>query len=96
MSKNISREGTVFEIDKEYMPYLYLAISAAKDSGFNVEKSYVEFNLRFLDGQRCYEIRFFYKKITEDNWMDGYEYGSDINIIMDIKLKKVLHVYHSK
>lgn len=96
MSKNISREGTVFEIDKEYMPYLYLAINAAKNNGFNVENSYVEFNLRFLEGRECYEICFFYKKITEDNWMDGYEYGCDINIIMDIKLKKVLHIYHSK
>lgn len=96
MNTNTSHEGTIFEIDKEYMPYLYLAINAAKDNGFNVDESYVEFNVRFLENKKCYEICFFYKKITEDNWMDGYEYGSDINIIIDINSKRILHIYHSK
>jgi hypothetical protein len=61
MSKNISREGTMFEIDKEYMPYLCLPINTARDNGFNVEKSHVEFNLRFLENQQCYEVCFLYK-----------------------------------
>lgn len=56
MNTNTSHEGTIFEIDKEYMPYLYLAINAAKDNGFNVDESYVEFNVRFLENKKCYEI----------------------------------------
>lgn len=60
--ENTFREGTIFEINKQYMSYFYLAINAAKNYGFNMEKSYSEFNKRYFDNRKCYEIRFFYKK----------------------------------